>query len=461
MQFMPNKQLTEACKNGDFNSAKEAFRHGAITGDFYDKRRYIEYACESGNRELVDFLIARMQHVTDLELDLHFLESCLYAACKGGHREIADIFIARGANLAEGIRGACEGKHVALAEQMFAATNYNYNLIGMQGVCRCGDLEFYEKFKKILKIPNAWSDYLIDACIGGNIEIVKDVILHCDYSFDNGFITACVHCNFDIVKLTFEHVIKRYEQITNIRNLRMGIDRKEAIRIAQSTELFNTALTYACKHGSLDTVKFLLEIGADRYNKCLYIAAKNGHREIVELLLAHGADYFNGGLIGACESGFRDVITMMIARGASDFDGGLRGACTTGRRDIAELMINYGAKNLTMGLLTACRFGHVDLIMLMVKHGAILNVGDLLGADMFMTSDVRRYLTTKFLLQRASTAPLKRIIRRYIKRWITAKRIQQWWRAKSPIWIELSYAPPNGRNYLLRKKQFEEKANKK
>lgn len=117
----------------------------------------------------------------------------------------------------------------------------------------------------------------------------------------------------------------------------------------------NESMMQAIKKGDCESVKLLLEKGADvTYggHQCstLAVATSYGHQEIVELLLNKGAvvNYPNFGysfaLFLALFGGYRRIVQLLLKNGAignddkwSPYEAALKG----GHQDIVELLLNH------------------------------------------------------------------------------------------------------------------------
>ena len=111
----------------------------------------------------------------------------------------------------------------------------------------------------------------------------------------------------------------------------------------------NEGLKVACKIGSIDLAKRMIEIGATDWDGGLCGACRGGHVKSVNLMIKRGASYRNLGLKGACEGGHVELVNLMIEKGADNWDWGLEGACLGGYMEIANYMIKKGA--LTLGIM--------------------------------------------------------------------------------------------------------------
>ena len=83
----------------------------------------------------------------------------------------------------------------------------------------------------------------------------------------------------------------------------------------------------ASKHGKIDVVKYLFELGANihfRNDAALRCAAENGHTEIVQFLLDKNSDidaYDGYPLINACINNHIDVVRLLCERGVNIHKG--------------------------------------------------------------------------------------------------------------------------------------------
>ena len=160
-------------------------------------------------------------------------------------------------------------------------------------------------------------------------------------------------------------------------------------------------------------------------NKDLYVACKNGDVNAVNIAITRNATDWNWGLYGACEGGQVELSNMMIARGATDWNLGLYGACKGGHIVLANMMIERGATDWDSAL--------------------------------YVSRNMKEYIKAQRKLHDAKSVPIIRMLRRFIMRLHSAKRIQRWWRGTYPLWHELAYAQPNGIRYQQAFKRFTQK----
>ena len=194
----------------------------------------------------------------------------------------------------------------------------------------------------------------------------------------------------------------------------------------------------------------MIEYGATNWDEGLRDACQGGHIELAELMIAHGATDWDKGLYNVCRNGHIELVKLMIAHGATDWNLGLRNACYGGHIELVELMIAHGATDWDGGLRSACYCGNIELAELMIAHGATD-----WDAAHDCSQNMRDYIKAQQKLHDAKAAPIIRMLRHFIVRLRSAKRIQQWWRGTYPLWRELAYAPPKGYHYLRGLKHFE------
>jgi len=101
-------------------------------------------------------------------------------------------------------------------------------------------------------------------------------------------------------------------------------------------------LFFACKGGNMDIVKLIIERGGKDWNHGLRCACVSRNMELVELMITNSATDWVHGLISACIGGNKDIIQLMISKGANCWHVGLTGACRSGSKEIVELLIARG-----------------------------------------------------------------------------------------------------------------------
>ncbi|XP_051470769.1 ankyrin repeat and SOCS box protein 3 isoform X2 [Apus apus] len=161
----------------------------------------------------------------------------------------------------------------------------------------------------------------------------------------------------------------------------------------------NCPLHLSACHGSLDSVRVLLEAGADpnevntEATTTLFLAVQNGHADIVKFLLQHGANVkgphtFSGwnSLHQASFQGCTEIMKILLEKGASkeckdDFGiTPLFVAAQYGKLESLRLLISHGAdvnsqaKDRATPLLIAVQEGHTECVELLLANGADPNL---------------------------------------------------------------------------------------
>ena len=129
-----------------------------------------------------------------------------------------------------------------------------------------------------------------------------------------------------------------------------------------------SALFYASQNGHTDTVKLLLDRGADPNIEtkdkitALRLAVERRHLEVLDLLLDAGADpnvkrkqYGNIPIHIACWKGHGDILSVLIQRGSQ--------------------LNSKNALGMTP-LIMAARYGYDDLVKMLIEGGADIDIAD-------------------------------------------------------------------------------------
>lgn len=157
----------------------------------------------------------------------------------------------------------------------------------------------------------------------------------------------------------------------------------------------STALSAASANGKTETVKYLLDNGANPnivtfYGTALVLAVKNNHVDIVKILLAANA---NPNAI------------------SSDGHSTLSLAAFTGNPEVVTLLANAGAKvdfihpvTGATPLSTASYYGKADAVRALIKAGANVNYTDNRGFTVLDWSQIGSYdEVTKILVENGAT----------------------------------------------------------
>merc|ERR1712176_1106498 len=169
---------------------------------------------------------------------------------------------------------------------------------------------------------------------------------------------------------------------------RLDIDQKSASNN-------DTPLTLACDNGHLETVKVLLERGANKEHRDkkgftpLILAATSGHLAICQELINRGAD------IEASSDRTKDTALSL--------------ACSSGRKDVVEYLLKANAdkehRNVSdyTPLALAASGGYVDIIKILLDHDTEINsrTNSKLGISPLMLASMNGHVeAVKLLLDR-------------------------------------------------------------
>ncbi|KAM9271646.1 ankyrin repeat and SOCS box protein 3 isoform 1-T1 [Morus bassanus] len=178
------------------------------------------------------------------------------------------------------------------------------------------------------------------------------------------------------------------------------------IRAAPSDDYINSktfegtsALHLSARHGSLESIRVLLEAGANpnevttEATTVLFLAVENGHADVVKFLLQHGANVkgphsWSGwnSLHQASFQGCTEIMEILLEEGASkeckdDFGiTPLFVAAQYGKLESLRLLVSHGAdvnsqaKDRATPLLIAAQEGHAECVELLLSEGADPNL---------------------------------------------------------------------------------------
>lgn len=220
--------LLGACKNGDIELSKYFISKGNIDSDIFNEYSILENACQSGNLDLVKYILDYFENI-----DRTTLNGSLYHACQSGNVNLIEFLIKSGAN--------------------------NINLAFLNA-CRYG---FISIVNILIKYgANDWDGGLLNACIGKNYEVIHKLLNNA--SQYKGPL-------YNIVKLgSIKLFNKVYMHFNNDNN---------------DLDLLNDCLLIASQTGHFKLVEYLIKLGANCFNKALWESVINCHIEISKLLI--------------------------------------------------------------------------------------------------------------------------------------------------------------------------------
>lgn len=209
-------------------------------------------------------------------------------------------------------------------------------------------------------------EYLLDSC--SRVDW-----LEADWLQEHGgdaFVVAARHGHTDILK----------QMLHKIPTIRARND-----PLAQS-------LCKASANGHIDTVRFLLSIGADVkewhfFGGPLHLASRSGHAHIVRLLLERGAVYYavsrGDPLYWASMNGYTEVVQILLEHGADINAKGpdycvLTRAVINGETPMVRFLLQKGVDMKSdihgdSALDNAAARGHVEIVKLLAELGVDVN----------------------------------------------------------------------------------------
>lgn len=253
----------------------------------------LEYACEGGDRKIVELMIELCEQNYRGENGL--LQSCwnngFVHACLGGNMEIIELMIAKGANCSRN-------------------NEHDYYLhpldLGLRYACR-----------------PIWLNKNVSSPVKQNIEIIRFLIKKGAKDFNSGLVEACWMGYLEAVKLMLQMGANNWQEAFEhaSRNGNM-----EIIRLILGIEGFvpnwQGGLHEAFRRGNMDVIQFMIENYLKEnpeylpWNDGLMFACSNGNLELAELMVQFGTGPFDGvSLIYACNEDQIEMIKFLIRNG--------------------------------------------------------------------------------------------------------------------------------------------------
>lgn len=290
--------------------------------------------------------------------------------------------------------------------------------------CLCGDIDSVThmilKEDKTYKSGELLDQYFVNACEGGNLDIVKKIYKYANdrnhsvisniytihtiyyatkggntdiikFIVDNihpldkqkdctlwifGLFGACETSRFDLFneymdKLTSDNI--PHECLTHACMSDSNLEMVKHL-IKNGITYYNSAFISACTHGCIKIVEFLIELSSSyQWSDGLVCACSCGSIPIIELMFKNGTCNLSNCLYVACKGGYMEVVQLLVQKGSNDWSSGLDGACIGGYLEIAVLMVQSGAVNFVYCLYGACCSGNLDLVKFLTTCISINN----------------------------------------------------------------------------------------
>lgn len=322
--------MVEASKHGhtsivklmiDLDSRKSSMTHK-------DYKVALDNAVENANSEMISILLqnganssnaivisARKGFISYVEffynLGQGLSETALLEAAKYNHREIVNFLILKGVDPIFAFKGACEGGHKEIIDELINLGIFNYNY-GMTYSAKGGHKDLVNYFidkggddyynalnaasrnghidivKYLIdKTPDNIPGLLLSASESGQLQVVKmlaDLIPGCTEDFTESFEAAASKGHLDIVKFFIENRLV-YEYTGALSEATSG-NHKDVMEYLLSKTI-DKNFYKAVYEGNFDAVKILLKYEPTNYDDAIKIATQNKDLDIIDLINNH------------------------------------------------------------------------------------------------------------------------------------------------------------------------------
>src|SRR5579875_420955 len=238
-----NMGLYCVCKTGNQNLIDYFISKGA------NPERGISGACNSVYIDLIDYLITKGATVYDF---------VLYYACKSGRKDVVDYIIPK-----------------------IQKDNIDYNY-GLEGACKIGNKDLIEFM--ISKGANNWNRALKYACKSGNRDIVEYIIQQGVTYLDLGLYAASQYGHKDIVEYMIQMGANKFNRALQYACKGGHIDIVEYL-VQLGANDWNRGLIAAWSNGHTNIVEYLVKKDVNDLTRGLILACKKGYKDIVNLLI--------------------------------------------------------------------------------------------------------------------------------------------------------------------------------
>ena len=241
---------------------------------------------------------------------------------------------------------------------------------------------------------------LVEACIHGQFEVVKLLLEYglrangADQFGRSPLIAACYPSDTEYSKCDYCYKPWKYVPPSTLSSPPFDLVK---LLIAHGADVnikckYYTPLVAATLAGDIETIKFLLQQGADvgavspLYNEpAILSACRQGSVDSVKLLRSYGAELSTKtaqALVIASMDGHLDLVKWLLEFGAKvdapvkvgqKLSTPLRGACDNGHINIAQHLLTVGAVIQPFLLAELSHKCSLDILKLLVKHGASVN----------------------------------------------------------------------------------------
>ena len=133
----------------------------------------------------------------------------------------------------------------------------------------------------------------------------------------------------------------------------------------------NVALNCACKSGHGECAEFLIDNGANAFRDALISCTKEGHTECMKVLFKKVARGFHANQLNECLKSAvffdrPDTLRLLIDNGADDLNGALLSAVVRDSSECARILLLNGANSSEDTLCRAAAGGHIECLKLLM-----------------------------------------------------------------------------------------------
>lgn len=459
--------LAAACQTGNIDVVRKLLEHRAnvnLHADDFDTP--LVAACREGHIDIVCLLLN-----SDADLDLQGARHTpLTAACEGKHFDVIENLLIKGANVNKHngmfqspLTIACRSEHIEMGlidNLLKKGANVNPEVADYTPLVyasRNGNIDLVKKLIKegadvnlnnTKEPPKSFRfreedeinarglagirDKLLlpitYACIGGHLNVVKELINHNSEidSFDHFLKLVCesgdiaylqeLDCDLDLIctgEFPLLVACKKERSRIILELLKAG----EKIDLRDSS---NILLTIACKFGYIDVVKKILNAKIHELshteNACILKKVFTGYQDVFAQVLAEASLAGNVKIvqvltnIGANINWFKFTTVNFIT--FVSLPSPLVAACEGRHTQIVDFLLQKGAKvNLQCGdhtpLTTACKMGNDEIVKMLIDNGAKINLQDCTDTPLTAASKEGHNNVVKYLIEKNANVNLK------------------------------------------------------
>lgn len=273
-----NRAFLAAAKKQDIEYLKRYDKN--ISSDIYNMA--LHFATENGNEKMMDWLLERGAKYSNVTI---------YCVAIGGHLNILRKIITRDGK---------EDYQQLYPRVMYTAAEHGHIEI----------VEFYiEK-----SLPFNANDLLVSAAKSGNKKIIEIALQYGATTYQEAIVAATKKGNMKTVKIMIELGGRNFEEATvaaieynRLTLLNMFLDKYEV-------KITDDLLPKAARPGYRRIMKTLIQHGAKNLNEALRAAAAHSNLNSVKFLIESGADDFEGAMKKAMkyyDSSDKDLIEYL------------------------------------------------------------------------------------------------------------------------------------------------------